>query len=128
VASVYIFQSFSLPDTPFQIWLLPLTAELKDLGFILTTRVAVSPKAAWFAKAITDPATLSAALVLSAAHYAALQGHMSIEFLTKQKNEAISFINARLGDPVLSVSDGTIGAVSCLALCEVRMLAPILGE
>jgi hypothetical protein len=108
--------------------LLLLTDELKDMSVIFKRRLAVSPRVPWFMKAMSDPVMLSAALVLSAAHHAALQGHMSVEFLIKQKNEAISFINRRLGDAALSVSDSTIAAVSCLALCEVRTLRPFLSE
>ena len=82
--------------------------------------VAVDPDDQWFGYSLSDPALFSSTMVHSAAHNALFSGNADSVEAELLKWEAMKLINGRLGDPVLSVSDVTIGAVVALVLFEVR--------
>lgn len=82
----------------------------------------VDPESKWFNYAITDPALFHGTMLHSAAHNAMLSGNTDLADPMPIKWEAAKLINQRLGDPVLSISDVTMGAVVCLVLFEVRIL------
>jgi len=81
--------------------------------------VAVDPDDKWFSYSVTDPALFHSAMLHSAAHNAMLAGNTDLADPVSLKWEAIKLVNDRLGDPVLGLSDVTIGAVVALLLFEV---------
>jgi hypothetical protein len=78
-------------------------------------------EAAWFAKALSDPACYHGALFISTAHR--IRAHKldvsSTPEFYQHKGEAIRIINQRLDDPNGRLEDGTIAAIACLAIFEV---------
>jgi hypothetical protein len=87
-----------------------------------TLIAVVDPESIWFNYAITDPALFHGTMLHSAAHNAMLSGNTDLADPIQMKWEATRLVNQRLSDPVLSISDVTMGAVVCLVLFEVRFL------
>jgi hypothetical protein len=87
-----------------------------------TLIAVVDPESIWFNYAITDPALFHGTMLHSAAHNAMLYGNTDLADPIQMKWEATRLVNQRLSDPVLSISDVTMGAVVCLVLFEVRFL------
>ena len=84
-----------------------------------TLIAVVDPESKWFNYAITDSALFHGTMLHSAAHNALLSGNTDLADPALMKWEATRLINQRLGDPILSISDVTMGAVVCLVLFEV---------
>lgn len=80
----------------------------------------VDPEGRWFNYAITDTALFHGTMLHSAAHNSLLSGNTDLVDPIHIKWEATKLVNQRLGDPVMSISDVTMGAVVCLVLYEVR--------
>jgi hypothetical protein len=81
----------------------------------------VNSKEEWMRFAITDTALLHVTLVISALHVALLRGkEFSVDAFRHQR-EAVKVLNDKLNDPILSSTDSTILAISCLSLIEVSM-------
>ncbi|KAF2760097.1 hypothetical protein EJ05DRAFT_498068 [Pseudovirgaria hyperparasitica] len=79
----------------------------------------------WFPLAMTDPATFSGVLLLSASHLHSVRVKCSIQEkpedairLLTLKEQAIRVVNEALGDPLRSCSDAIIGAVVKLCCYE----------
>jgi len=92
-----------------------------DATVVLPRNMPVSPTPEWFSRAVKDPAMLAATLVLSAGHYAAHYGHVGEPLLINCRGYAMNQINKRMSDSVLAINNGTVAAVTCLALHEVDM-------
>lgn len=86
---------------------------------LLNTLIPVNPKDKWFNFAISDEALFHATMLHAAGHNAMLAGNTDLADPFQLKLEAIRLVNERLGDPVRSISDLTIGAVACLVMFEV---------
>ncbi|KAH7379836.1 hypothetical protein BKA64DRAFT_749989 [Cadophora sp. MPI-SDFR-AT-0126] len=85
---------------------------------LVNTLIPVNPKNEWFNYAITDPALFHATMMHAAMHQRVVSGGLDQREQVQLKTNAIMMVNQRLGDPVLSKSDVTIGAVVCLVLLE----------
>jgi hypothetical protein len=81
---------------------------------------AVDPEDKWFGYSVTDSALFYSTMLHSAAHNAFLAGNTDLAESALLKWEAIRMVNDKLDDPVLAISDVTIGAVAALVLFEVR--------
>jgi hypothetical protein len=68
------------------------------------------------------PALLHASLAIAASHWMHLGGSKSeaLPVYYHHKVEAIRMVNTSLADDESAVSDGTIAAIACLAISEVR--------
>ena len=88
----------------------------------------VNSKQEWLKFAVTDAALLHATLVISALHVALLRGKAFSVDAFRHRREAVKILNERLNDPMLSATDPTILAISCLALIEVSMTKSIFGS
>lgn len=91
-----------------------------DNKVLVNTLIPVNPKDKWFNYAVSDEALFHATMMHSAGHNAMLVGNNDLADPAQLKFEAMRIINRRLDDPVLSISDLTIGAVACIVLFEVR--------
>ena len=81
--------------------------------------VAVDPEDKWFSYSASDPGIFHSTMLHSAAHNAMLSGRNDLGDPNLIKWNAVKIVNERLQDPVLSISDLTMGAVVALALFEV---------
>lgn len=81
--------------------------------------VAVDPEDKWFSYSASDPGIFHSTMLHSAAHNAMLSGRNDFGDPNLIKWNAVRIVNERLQDPVLSISDLTMGAVVALALFEV---------
>jgi hypothetical protein len=77
---------------------------------------------AWFHFAVTDAALFHALLYSGALYLALLEGKTESTEMLYHQNQMISIVVRRLSQSN-EVKDSTIGAISCLALGEVRCLA-----
>ncbi|OTA66524.1 hypothetical protein K449DRAFT_430837 [Hypoxylon sp. EC38] len=87
---------------------------------LYTTRVQRSPNSFIVYKALSHPGFLHAALLMTALHWAWSTGdveHFRVPYLY-HKLQAIRFVTDQLAHPDAVVHDGTIAAVSSLALVE----------
>lgn len=73
--------------------------------------VAVDPEDKWFGYLMADPALFHSTMLHSATHKAMLTGSTHLSDHLSLNLEIIRFINARLGDPILGLSDATIGGL-----------------
>ena len=80
------------------------------------------PRDRWFEFAIHHPALLHASLAIAASHWMHLGGSKSeaLPVYYHHKVEAIQMVNSSLEDDESAVSDGTLAAIACLAISEVR--------
>jgi hypothetical protein len=81
--------------------------------------VAMDPEDKWFGYSLSEPTLFHSTMLHSAAHNAMLAGNTDLADPVSLKWDAMKLLNDRLGDPVLSVSDLTIGSVAALVLYEV---------
>jgi hypothetical protein len=70
---------------------------------------------------MSDPALLSATLLISALSLCLLRGKSSNGEVIYYMGETIRQINKALGDPTRKVTDANICAVACLTLLEVML-------
>ena len=82
----------------------------------------------WIPHAMADPVLFLATLNVSAIHLDILQGQYSNPITLAHKGETIRLINARLGDPVESLTNETIASVVMLAAMEVYPIDSLLPE
>lgn len=75
---------------------------------------------------ITDAALFQGTMIHSAMHQRLVTGGIDPCEQEQLKRDTITMLNKRLGDPVFSRDDGTIGAVVCLILLAV-CLGILLG-
>ncbi|KAH7327086.1 hypothetical protein BKA65DRAFT_509904 [Rhexocercosporidium sp. MPI-PUGE-AT-0058] len=119
-----------LPDPPFIGLLEPFNAlpisgspRLQLLvhhynSYLVNTLIPVNPKDKWFNFALSDPALFYATMMHAAMHQRLVNGGLDQGEQAQLKRDTIMMVNQRLEDPVLSLSDVTIGAVVCLVLLE----------
>jgi hypothetical protein len=86
------------------------------------TNIPVNSKEEWLRFAITDTALLHMTLILSALHVALLHKKTFSVDAYRHQREAVKILNMRLGDPLLSITDPTILAVTCLVSTEVSLV------
>ena len=77
----------------------------------------------WFQKALDDEGCYHSMLFVSQAHQAFLTDHENTLDLDcyRHKGEALKQINKRLSKHREATEDGTIAAIACLAVYEVRL-------
>jgi hypothetical protein len=82
----------------------------------------VNSKEEWIRFAVTDTALLHMTLAISALRIALLHRKtFSVDAYRHQK-QAVDILTTRLKDPLLSTTDLTILAITCLALTEVSIV------
>lgn len=75
----------------------------------------------WFHYAIRDAAMLHGMLYAGSLYLALLEGRTESKDTLHHLSHVISIVNQRLREPGQGVEDSTIGAISCVALGEVRV-------
>jgi len=89
---------------------------------LLRKTIPSTRDSALFRWAISDHALLNGVLVLSASSLIKCRQELRAAVeptLYQHKTEAIRIVNERLGDRIVATSDGTMGAITCLAILEV---------
>ncbi|CZT11418.1 hypothetical protein WAI453_004533 [Rhynchosporium graminicola] len=86
--------------------------------YLINTLIPVNPKDKWFNFAIIDAALFHGTMMPAAMHHRLVNGGSDQGEQAQLKRDTIMLVNQRLEDPVLSRSDFTIGAVTCLVLLE----------
>jgi hypothetical protein len=80
-------------------------------------------KTAWWNHAITDEVLFYTVLFASATHRGICNGDPESKEAGLLMKSALPLLGERLKNSPLKLSDATIGAVSCLAMTEVRILS-----
>ncbi|KAL2074159.1 hypothetical protein VTL71DRAFT_7937 [Oculimacula yallundae] len=93
---------------------------------LLKTLIPVNPKDKWMNYVITDAALFQGTMIHSAMHQRLVTGGIDPCEQEQLKRDTITMLNKRLGDPVFSRDDGTIGAVVCLILLANQEVNPAL--
>lgn len=79
--------------------------------------------APWFDFALSDEALFNAMLYTTAAYAGLLEGTTESKAAMMRMNQSVVLVNERLQVSQVDIKNGTIGAVSCLAITEVRFIA-----
>lgn len=74
----------------------------------------------WFHFALADKALLHAVVYTVFAYSGLFEGAVESSKATTEFGQCIALVNKRLAGPRLDITDGTVAAVSCLALVEVN--------
>jgi hypothetical protein len=96
------------------------------LGSCLTSNPLKSQE--WFHFAATDEAMFHAVLYAAAVYLALLLGRRESRDTIYYLTQTISILQKRLNASKQQFDDSTLGAISCLALGEVRVFSKIKGS
>lgn len=114
--TVSIIQFFSFDFPPVY------NVQVRCYQVLVQPAIPRKPRDRWFQFAMHHPALLHASLAIAASHWMHLGGSKSeaLPVYYHHKIEAIRMVNTSLVDDESAVSDGTIAAIACLAISEVR--------